>query len=67
MTQQSSTDATAEVLLVAVYDDEAKAQQAIEQLRDKMARLVFQSRPKQLHLANVSQPGHQAIFRDVHE
>jgi hypothetical protein len=35
MSQQESNDAAGQVILVAVYDDEAKAQHAIEQLRDK--------------------------------
>ena len=35
MTQPTSSDVTGQVILVAVYDDEAKAQRAIEQLRDK--------------------------------
>ena len=39
MTQPTSSDVTGQVILVAVYDDEAKAQRAIEQLRDKGAAL----------------------------
>jgi uncharacterized membrane protein len=35
MTHPISNDATGQVILVAVYDDEAKAQHAIEQLRDQ--------------------------------
>ncbi|MGE5669507.1 MAG: general stress protein [Betaproteobacteria bacterium] len=35
MTQQISNEVTGQVILVAVYGDEAKAQHAIEQLRDK--------------------------------
>ncbi len=35
MSQQNSNDVAGQVILVAVYDDEAKAQHAIEQLRDK--------------------------------
>jgi hypothetical protein len=35
MSQQAEKTPTSEVLLVAVYDDEAKAQRTIEQLRDK--------------------------------
>jgi hypothetical protein len=35
MTQQTSNDITGEIILVAVYDDEAKAQRAIEQLNNK--------------------------------
>lgn len=35
MTQTHSDDIAGQIILVAVYDDEAKAQQAIEQLRDK--------------------------------
>jgi hypothetical protein len=34
-----ANDVTGEVILVAVYDDEARAQQAIEQLRDKGAAM----------------------------
>jgi uncharacterized membrane protein len=35
MSQQAEKNPTSEVLLVAVYDDEARAQRTIEQLRDK--------------------------------
>ncbi len=35
MSQQNSNDVAGQVILVAVYDDEAKAQHAIEQLRDQ--------------------------------
>lgn len=35
MTQDASTNATREVILVAVYDDENHAQRALERLRDK--------------------------------
>jgi hypothetical protein len=35
MSQQDTNDAAGQIILVAVYDDEAKAQRAIEQLRDK--------------------------------
>jgi hypothetical protein len=35
MSQQTSNDTSGQVILVAVYDDEAKAQRAIEQLSNK--------------------------------
>ncbi|MGA7180326.1 MAG: general stress protein [Thiobacillaceae bacterium] len=35
MTQQNTNDIDGQIILVAVYDDEAKAQHAIEKLRDK--------------------------------
>ena len=35
MSQQNANDVAGQIILVAVYDDEAKAQHAIEQLRDK--------------------------------
>lgn len=35
MTQTNANDVTGQIILVAVYDDEAKAQRTIEQLNDK--------------------------------
>jgi hypothetical protein len=40
MSQQDTNDAAGQIILVAVYDDEAKAQRAIEQLRDKGVALA---------------------------
>ncbi|MHB1093869.1 general stress protein [Thiobacillus sp.] len=39
MSQQNTNDIGRQIILVAVYDDEARAQRAIEQLRDKGAAL----------------------------
>ncbi len=49
MSQQAEKNPTGEVLLVAVYDDEAKAQLTIEQLRDKGVALDMLSVLGQVH------------------
>jgi hypothetical protein len=55
------------VLLQEGVAPERRQPVGVWEMNHVMAQLVFQPRPKQLHLANVSQPGHHAIFRDVHE